>query len=206
MTEAQIRAEETMVLGPEHAAEHAAERAAVAEGEAPLSGLSPSQRQRIARQDHRKAEQFAGSHEGTGPPSQVGRWTHAPFQIPHVAINAVMLPTGKVMFWGTSVPGRADQSRQCGAVGSVQGHRKQCVHGGPAARHRPGRVRPPGDRYGAAVLLRAVVARQRRGPDHRGQPRSFPTSTRTTDTPSSRDSTEPSPSTPGPRRGPNSPR
>ncbi len=34
----------------------------------------------------------------------MGRWTHAPFQIPHAAVNAAMLPTGEVMFWGPSFP------------------------------------------------------------------------------------------------------
>ncbi len=48
--------------------------------------------------------QFAASTTSTGPPSSVGRWTHAPFQIPHAAINAAMLPTGEVMFWGRSFP------------------------------------------------------------------------------------------------------
>jgi galactose oxidase-like protein len=105
LSETQLRAEETMALGPEHAAEHAAERAAVAKEKRRLSGLSPSEQRQLARQDHRKAEQFAELTEDTGAADQVGRWTQAPFQIPHVAINAVMLATGKVMFWGKSFPG-----------------------------------------------------------------------------------------------------
>jgi galactose oxidase-like protein len=104
LSETQLRAEETMLLGPEHAAEHAAERAAEAREKRRLSRFSPREQRQLARQKQRKAEEFAVQTEGTGTASEVGRWTQAPFQIPHVAINAAMLPTGKVMFWGKSFP------------------------------------------------------------------------------------------------------
>jgi hypothetical protein len=35
-----------------------------------------------------------------GPPEEVGAWTTAPFELPNYAIHAVMLPTGKVFFFG----------------------------------------------------------------------------------------------------------
>ena len=64
--------------------------------------MTPSDQRQIAEQNRREAEQFAELAESTGPPSEIGRWMNAPFQIPHAAVNAVMLPTGKVMFWGVA--------------------------------------------------------------------------------------------------------
>jgi galactose oxidase-like protein len=104
LSEAQLRAAEAQFLGPEHAAEHARERAAQTDEKRHGKRLSPSDRRRIARHDRREAEQFAELSESTGAASEVGRWTHAPFQIPHAAINATALPTGEVLFWGSSFP------------------------------------------------------------------------------------------------------
>jgi len=59
---------------------------------------------RIAGHNRRQAEQFAVSTQSTGVASSVGRWTQAPFEIPHAAVNAATLPSGEVMFWGTSFP------------------------------------------------------------------------------------------------------
>jgi hypothetical protein len=103
VSEAELRAAETQLLGPEHAAEHAYLRAQADEARNGKR-LSPADQQRIAAQEQREAEVFASSTESTGPASQVGRWTHAPFQIPHAAINAATLPTGQVLFWGTAFP------------------------------------------------------------------------------------------------------
>ena len=102
--ETPIHATETTLLGPQHAAEHARQRAAQAHEARQLKRLSPSEQRQVAAQDRREAEQFAEASESTGPPSEVGRWTRGPFEIPHVAINAVMLPTDEVMFWGRSFP------------------------------------------------------------------------------------------------------
>jgi hypothetical protein len=104
VSEAQLRATEALLLGPEHAAEHARERAAQADEMRRWKRLSPSDRGRIARHNSQEAERFAELTESTGGADQVGRWTHAPFQIPHAAVNAAMLPTGEVMFWGTAFP------------------------------------------------------------------------------------------------------
>ena len=103
-SEAGIQAAESTVLGTQHAAEHAHQRAAQARELRHLKRLSPSERHKVAAQDRRQAEQFAELSESTGEPSEVGRWLRGPFEIPHVAINAVMLPTGEVMFWGRSFP------------------------------------------------------------------------------------------------------
>jgi hypothetical protein len=91
-TESDIRAIETAELGPEHAAEHAALRALY---------------RRAARGDLKLGSgRIALSSEGVaapaaaGPPSEVGAWTQAPFSLPNYAIHTVVLPTGKVLFWG----------------------------------------------------------------------------------------------------------
>ena len=91
-TESDIRAIETAELGPEHAAEHAALRALY---------------RRAARGDLKLGSgRIALSSEGVvapaaqGPPSEVGQWTQAPFRLATYAIHTVVLPTGKVLFWG----------------------------------------------------------------------------------------------------------
>jgi hypothetical protein len=67
---------EIATLGPRHAAEHAAARAA-----------TPSEITRRAR-------------VADGTADVVGRWSDATVALPTFAINAVLLPTGKVAFWG----------------------------------------------------------------------------------------------------------
>jgi hypothetical protein len=103
MSEAQIRSTEELILGSEHAADHAAQRTAQTREMRRLSRLSPAQQQRIARRDRVEAEQFAAS-TAILPASSVGRWTQAPYRLPHAAINAAMLPTGKIMLWGSPFP------------------------------------------------------------------------------------------------------
>ncbi len=89
-SEAEIRAIEKDVLGPQHTAEHAAlRRSDGAEGTIEGTGGQIS----LSSQD-------AAPLAAPGPPSQVGEWTQAPFTIPTYAINSTVLPTGKVMFWG----------------------------------------------------------------------------------------------------------
>ena len=39
-------------------------------------------------------------HRGASAGRRVGRWTKAPFRLPEYAIHSVMLPTGKLLFWG----------------------------------------------------------------------------------------------------------
>jgi hypothetical protein len=86
LSEKQLRAVETQMLGPEHAAEHAAIRA-----RARAQAANPAAAAAAARAAVPKALV-------SGPPSLIGQWD-APFPIPIFGINAVMLPTGKVMWW-----------------------------------------------------------------------------------------------------------
>ena len=80
-SEAQLRAFEEEVLGPEHAAEHAQARAyarsADAEESASTRAITPT---------------------ASGNPALDGRWGPS-FKIPVIAVHAVMLPTGKVMWF-----------------------------------------------------------------------------------------------------------
>jgi hypothetical protein len=98
-TEPQIRAIETAMLGAEHAAEHAAARrsARLAERGVTL---------RIDGTEMAYSSEGVAAPRAAGPPAQVGAWTEAPFRIPTYAIHSVVLPTGKVLFWGRPpVPG-----------------------------------------------------------------------------------------------------
>jgi hypothetical protein len=85
LTERQLFKLETQLLGPQHAREHAQERTAL----------------RRARRHPVRARPVARLMV-TGPADQVGRWDPAMVSLPTWAINAVMLPTGKVLFWGRS--------------------------------------------------------------------------------------------------------
>ena len=87
--EAELEAYETATLGPAHAAEHAAERQAA---EA-VAELTPAERRKAERSAHALALPDA-------PADAVGRWSQTTIGLPGFAINAVMLPTGKVAFWG----------------------------------------------------------------------------------------------------------
>src|SRR3954452_18838894 len=89
MSEKQLRQFETQVLGPEHAAEHA------------------RLRHEIRLREAGKAASGASTSPGTGTraianpppaPNVGGRWQQA-FQIPVIGINAIVLPTGKVMWF-----------------------------------------------------------------------------------------------------------
>jgi Domain of unknown function (DUF1929)/FG-GAP repeat len=90
--ESNLRAFEAVSLGPEHAAEHAALRRL--ERRAKRGDLElGSGRRALSSED-------VVAPRAEGPPSEVGQWTAAPFQLPNYAIHTVVLPTGKVLFWG----------------------------------------------------------------------------------------------------------
>jgi hypothetical protein len=74
---------EIALLGRAHAREHAEQRRAERRGALELSQFEPT-----------------AAPAAVGPPDQVGAWTTAPFELPNYAIHAVMLPTGKVFFFG----------------------------------------------------------------------------------------------------------
>ena len=84
LSEAQLRAWETKVLGPEHAAEHAALRR-----DARLHKNAPTGPVGGFRLYARSA---------TSTPEVGGRW-NGRFDIPVMGINAAMLPTGKVLWY-----------------------------------------------------------------------------------------------------------
>src|SRR3954471_5212709 len=82
VSEKQMRSFETNVLGPEHAAEHARMRTALRSGR--LRTAAPAR---------------VGAADTSPPDPQVkGRWS-ARFPIPVIAINAIMLPSGRVLWF-----------------------------------------------------------------------------------------------------------
>ena len=100
---------EQAALGPRHAAEHARERRALRHARAAWRHRTPAERRRILAR-----ASAASRHEGTraeGPRDQVGRWAPTAIEFPTYAINAVMLPTGRVLFWGRSPLDPGTQTR-----------------------------------------------------------------------------------------------
>ncbi|WP_210495368.1 glyoxal oxidase [Patulibacter sp. SYSU D01012] len=92
-SEAQLRRAETRTLGARHAAEHAAERAALRRWRA----RPAAERARMTARARRAA---ARATVAAGAPDAVGRWSSRRIDLPTWAINAVLLPTGKVAYWG----------------------------------------------------------------------------------------------------------
>src|SRR4051794_14775051 len=88
MSERQLRQFETAVLGPEHAAEHARMRALVRRRGAAAPAPAAATRAPVVS------------------PAVGGRW-QAAFPLPVIGINAVMLPTGKVMWFAYPVNANA---------------------------------------------------------------------------------------------------
>src|SRR5262245_49012588 len=88
LTEQELQAQEIRTLGPEHAAEHARLRA-----EARLAAASTEQGP-------------VRSAALTGGPEDIGRWLPK-FATPGVALHAVMLRTGKVLYFTGTTSGRA---------------------------------------------------------------------------------------------------
>ena len=96
-TERELRRMEQRVLGAGHAAEHA-----------DLRRQQRADRRRGARPGvaRRPARARAAA---AGPPEQDGRWNEA-FPIPILGVNAVMLPTGKVLLWAYPVAFKSPES------------------------------------------------------------------------------------------------
>ncbi len=61
--------------------------------------MSPAERTQ-AREEAVRAETARGTVPTNGRADEVGRWTEDPFELPHYAIHAALLPTGKVLTWG----------------------------------------------------------------------------------------------------------
>ena len=93
---------ETAVLGADHAAEHAAIRTALRRQRAAWRRLPAARRARIVARARVEARAYAASTAAEGFAHEVGRWTvsETPITLPTWAINAVLLPTGKILMWG----------------------------------------------------------------------------------------------------------
>jgi hypothetical protein len=91
-------AHEAEVLGAAHAADHAEAHEAALREQRRLERMSSAEREATLAREQRQAR--AQAAQTAGKPSAVGAWTAGPFPIPNYAIHAVLLPTGKVLFWG----------------------------------------------------------------------------------------------------------
>jgi len=91
--ESALRRSETRSLGAEHAAEHAAQRA----GLRAWAATPPKARARAIAATRKAA---ASANAATGPADEVGRWSTTRVDLPTWAVNATVLPTGGVAYWG----------------------------------------------------------------------------------------------------------
>jgi galactose oxidase-like protein len=98
LSASQVSRVETSVLGPEHAAEHAAEARQLRRAMRAWKRLSPAERRRITRRARARERAVARKSDALDP-SVYGQWTTGPFQIPVHAIHMALLPTGKVIFF-----------------------------------------------------------------------------------------------------------
>jgi hypothetical protein len=96
VTERQLFRYETATLGRQHALEHARERRAARRALREWNAMSPK-RQRALLHREKLARAATAS---AAPLDQIGQWDTTTIPLPTFAINAVMLPTGKVAFWG----------------------------------------------------------------------------------------------------------
>lgn len=101
LPEAELRAYETGALGPEHAAEHAEQRRDERREMRRWRAMTPRERRQAVRRERSRSRLLARRTASRAPASQIGRWTQGPFALPRsFAIHTVMLPTGKVLYWG----------------------------------------------------------------------------------------------------------
>lgn len=92
--EAHLHRVEALVLGPEHAAEHARERS-----EDRRKACTPSGKVRPAFARQLRAKASAKREAAVGPAASVGQWS-AGIPLPGiVAIHSTLMPTGKVLFF-----------------------------------------------------------------------------------------------------------
>ena len=105
LSEAQLLRIETALLGREHALEHAAERRLFRQARALRHKAKRRHGDNAGRRWQGRIRWSSPGARRTlfaaGPPSAVGRWLPG-FTVPGVAINAALLPTGKVLYY----PGR----------------------------------------------------------------------------------------------------
>ena len=89
---------ERLILGPEHAAEHAGLRMLARMEARRWRRMSPAQRRRAERRARAAAARVRAADAGLDP-AVFGKWTSGPFRIPVAAIHMALLPTGKVIFF-----------------------------------------------------------------------------------------------------------
>ncbi len=100
LSEAALHSFEAEVLGPAHAAEHAEQRRDERRSMHRWRTLSAEERRQEIRRERREANELARDSAARAPAKKIGRWTQAPFALPHFAIHSVLMPTGKLLFWG----------------------------------------------------------------------------------------------------------
>ena len=93
---------ERSVLGPRHAAEHAGQRRALRQARAAARRRPASERRRLRARATAAARQARARAAADAPADEVGRWAAQRIAFPTYAINTVLMPTGKVLFWGRS--------------------------------------------------------------------------------------------------------
>jgi Domain of unknown function (DUF1929) len=94
-TERRLFRYEVATLGREHALEHAHERRAARIALRRWRALSPARQRALLRHERAARARTAAA----APLDRIGQWS-ATIPLPTYAINAVMMPTGKVAFWG----------------------------------------------------------------------------------------------------------
>lgn len=84
--------------GAEHAVAHDLSAEAAERAERAWQRLSPAEQEETLRSERVQSRRFARGTSGAA--AQKGKWTTAPFELPIVAIHSILLPTGKILFWG----------------------------------------------------------------------------------------------------------
>ncbi len=96
VTERQLFRYEVATLGREHALEHARERRAARRSLREWNALGPAKQRALLRRERAARARTASA----APLDQIGQWDQTTIPLPTFAINTVMMPTGKVAFWG----------------------------------------------------------------------------------------------------------
>src|SRR5215211_2518613 len=100
---------ERSALGPRHAAEHARERRSLRRARALWRKRPPAERRRLRARAATAARRVRAG--AASPADQVGRWDPQTIPFPTYAINTVLLPTGRILFWGRSPIDRGTGAR-----------------------------------------------------------------------------------------------
>jgi hypothetical protein len=82
----------------EHAVAHDLATEAAERADRAWLRLSPAEQEAALRSERVRSRRFARGTSGAA--AQKGKWTTAPFELPIVAIHSILLPSGKILFWG----------------------------------------------------------------------------------------------------------